>query len=307
MTLVQVERSGFLGLDATEPSSDALIVRPSSHASFALCGYRVLYSKEEGFDNTSSEAMSWGTGVHKVINNHIVASDIAGLTDTVDGVLLVWAQEMADREDKEDIFSYASHSFLRGKAQEMLDAYHLWVERFWLPIGQHLEIVAVEATNLRPLGILPSGREAWVRGTADFITEGKVWDWKSSGRGWKKGKAEASATQLLAYAWLAEAQTNVTEGTFVVYDRSKRSWSWDETTFRVTEPLIRQALLSLWDLARAIDSGVAVATPMTTGGFGDGRGWHCSPKFCGAWSICSFRHMIPDGKGDLVRGPQKWD
>jgi hypothetical protein len=297
---------GFLSdVGRDKPSEQAIIVRPSSYNSWALCGYRVLYSSDPGFDNTSSEAMAWGSGLHKLVNNHIVWSDVADLTTTPEQALLIWAQEMASRKPSEDIFSYAGKSYLWTKAAEMIRAYELWVERFWLPLGRSLKVVAVEATTLKPLGMI-GDRDVWVQGTADFVTEGRVWDWKTAGRGWKKGKAEASAVQPLVYSWLVDDQTPVEEATFVVYNRQDSTWTWDDTSFGVTEQLVTQALRSMWDMARSIDAGIAVATPMTTGGFGDGRSWACSAKYCGAWNICDYRFLIPDGKANQVRGAQSW-
>jgi hypothetical protein len=307
MTLTLVDQGFLADVAGDKPSDEALIVRPSSWSSFQLCGYRVSLAGEDGFDNTSSEPMAWGTGVHKLNANRIIFGDVADdMASSPAAVLGIWAQEMRDRSDGEDIFTYATRSYLLGQATEMLSAHKLWVERFWLPVGQHLEVVAVEDTRIRPLGVLPSGRDVWIRGTADFVTSTAVYDWKSAGRGWKRGKAESNIQHLI-YAWLVEDLAEIDEAAYVVYNRQTAEWAWDDTTLPVTNEAIRTALHAMWDMAKQIDTGTTHASPLVRGGFGDGRGWHCSPKFCGAWSICPAKYLIADGKAGLPREKQKWE
>jgi hypothetical protein len=300
MTLTLVDRGFLAPVASDQPADDALVVRPSSWQGFQLCGYRVALSGEEGFDGTSSEPMAWGSGVHKLNANHILTGHGA---DGPAEAMQVWIEEMADKG--ENILNYASSSYLLQQSQEMLAAHKLWIARFWEPVGQHLEVLTVEETRQRPLGVLPSGREVWIRGTADFVTVAKVWDWKTAGRGWKRGKAESNIQHTI-YAWLVEALTAVSEAAYVVYNRQTAEWSWDDTTLPVTADSIAVALRAMYEMALQIDTGTATASPHVRGGFGDGRSWACSPKFCGAWNICPAKHLIQDGKAGLVRPPQQW-
>jgi hypothetical protein len=159
---------------------------------------------------------------------------------------------------------------------------------------------------MRGLGVLPNGREVWVSGQADRVVEGEIQDWKTASRGWKAGKAYENEVQINTYAWLVEHLTDATRGAFVVYDRSKKTWTWSETTLAITPETKRLSLLKLWDMAVTLDAGVAVATPHSRGSFGAGIGWHCSTKFCPAWNPCPFGKGI-GGRDNEVKGPINWD
>lgn len=260
---------------------------------------RVLLKDEEGFDDRSNEPPGWGTGMHGLISRFMLNGEVPG---TASDVLAAWTKEMANRstEVSEDITSYASSEVLLALAEEMRVGFVNWITQFWQTTGRHYETVAVEERVMRGLGVLPSGRDVWISGAPDWVfkvtDEGQVIDWKTAGRGWKKGKADSNAVQLLCYSWLSEHHVDVSRGTFVVYDRSKGEWTWSDKSFQITPERTELALRSMWTMGEAIDSGHAVANPFATGGFGDGRGWHCSPKYCGAWNICEFKALPGDGK-----------
>jgi hypothetical protein len=288
--------TGFLAPTPALPSDDALFVRPSSFYNFGLCPLREVLRKQDGYDDRSNEAPGWGTGMHAIIAHFMETGEVPG---TVQDVLDRWVDELLMREPSEDIGTYASLEALSVWAGEMKTGFDLWLEQFWLPQGQHEETIAAEETVMRPLGVLPNGRDVWIRGTPDRVLmvndQVQIQDWKTAGRGWKKGKADSNAVQLLSYAWLSEHHGPVTRGTFVVYDRAKQEWTWSDKSFAIDADRIELGLRAMWSMAEQLDSGTAVANPFAMGGFGDGRGWHCKPKFCSAWNICDFKALPADG------------
>lgn len=299
--MLAVMPRGFLESTSDTPPEDALLVRPSSYSSYALCGYRLLLQDHPDYDPGSNEAPGFGTGMHALIEHFLLTGEIPD----ADGVLTIWERVMADRG--EDLRSYAALPYLMELAVELKFGLMAWFNTFWLPVGSQLELLAVEERVMRGLGILPSGREVWVSGAPDLVTPGQIIDFKTAVNGWKEGKSQSNMVQINTYAWLAEHHTDVTVGIHQVYNRSKRTWSWDDTTLPISTDSKHLALLAMWDMARSLDQGIAVATPHSRGGFGDGRGWHCTPKFCGAWNACPFKGMIPDGRADEVRPPIRWD
>jgi hypothetical protein len=239
--------------------------------------------------------------MHAAIDHFLQTGDLLDRAD----IEPMWRAEMIERG--EDLSDYASPGLINELSADIHFGLMVWHNTFWLPYGSEQETLSAEVRILRGLGVLPNGREVWVSGQADRVVPGEIQDWKTAGSGWKPAKAYENVVQIATYAWLVEHLTDATRGAFVVYDWSKRTWSWAETTLMLSEGVKHSALLSLWDMAVSIEAGVAVATPHSRGSFGAGRGWHCSPKFCGAWNPCPFKGLIPDGKGDQVRPPISWD
>lgn len=282
------------------PAEDALIFGPSTLNDWLLCNYRVLFKNHPLYDNRSNEPPAFGTGMHALIEGTLNDGVAAYNVDTA---LERWKEAMlTNHYGAEDITTYAPEAVLIQKAHELVRGHALWVERFWEPVGQHLDAHLIEVRIGAPLGRLPSGRQVWISGQADLVASHPTQqgaalgiDWKTAGRGWKRGKAESN-TQHIIYSWLAELLLDVpvVEAMYVVYDRQKEEWTWDDKRIMLT-PQMRQAVLKMaWDAAVCMDAGVGVASPMTRGGFGDGRGWHCKPQYCPAWNACGFRHMIED-------------
>lgn len=295
--------AGFLQPTSDLPPEGALIVRPSSYASWSLCAYRLLLQDHPLYDSGSNEPPGFGTWEHAVISEFIINGSIP---ESPEDTLAIGAKALAERE--EDIFSYASEEYLLKLAVEVKFAFMAWFNVYWKEVGSKLEVLAVEERVLRGLGVLPSGREVWMSGAPDLVVVGEIDDWKTASRGWKKGKAQANVVQIASYAWLSEHRTQAWLGRHVVYDRSKRTWTWEDTTIQLNPGVIRTSLRSMWDMARSLDAEVGVATPHSRGNsHTEGRSWHCTPAYCGAWNACDFRHLMPDGRGNEVRPPIRWD
>lgn len=273
---------------------DALIIRPSSHSTWLLCPLSVQYAYDERNDNTPSEQQAFGTGMHAIIENYIKTGQHP---TSGEGWVNAWIEEMESRD--EDITKLASPSLLVADSKEMKLAFELWLDTFWNPVGSHLEPLVVEETLALKLGDLPSGREAWLRGTPDLFTTTKGFDWKTSTSGWSSTKLP-ELTQHLFYSALVEVNhgVSITEFSYVVYDRKRQEWKWSEYTDHFNETAIQLAIEEARKMALILDVQAAPATPMKRGAFWgqDGRGWWCTAKWCGAWDFCEGKHLLADGQ-----------
>lgn len=282
------------------PADGAVFVRPSAHATWMLCQAAVAFTSHPQYDNTSSMQASRGTGVHLLNEMHIAFGTVF---DSAEQTLDAWTAEMARRG--EGFHDFTTPTRRIEVAQEILTAHQKWVEQFWLPVGQHLDIISTERKMQMPLGVLPNGREVWLRGTADLVTaEPKVWDWKTSSTGWQTAKLN-EITQHLSYAALVEHELEIQprEAAYVVYDFKSGTWSWSEFTVSFGRPQIDRVLREFFKMGAVLDADAAMASPAKRGAsWGqDGRGWWCSAKWCGAWDICDGKYLLDDGKATGVR------
>jgi len=308
--------SGFLNIAGngfgSEPAEDALIVGPSQLNNWWLCNYRELYRNEPWYDNSSSLQAAFGTGEHALIERFLTTGDRPAFSGEA---MEIWIQAMLHHpKHPEDITKYADNVTLLTVAAEMLGAFELWLTSYWQEEGQHQPPLLTETTLRRPLGRLPNGREVWVEGTADRVTAlGETAamgiDWKTGGKGWKRGKAESNV-QHTVYGWLVEPMIQphrVVQATYVVYDRQHQVWTWNDKRIMLTKDMTYAALRSMWDMARGLDAEIGTASPTTRGGFGDGRGWHCKAPWCPAWNGCPFKFVIQDKYSEEERPTQmRW-
>ncbi len=276
-------------LFAESPGDDVLWMRQSTVGSWELCPARVMLSDDPGFKALPSEAMSFGTLVHEM-----------GATDLTDGlqnwtivdVMDLWDTLVTD-EYGVSVFELAAEEMIRDGAVEAIGANQLWRVQV-VPTLPDTDPV-VETRLEAPLGVLPSGRRVWLHGTGDVLyPDSHVGvDWKTAGRGWKEGKADLTG-QAAAYtylAWVAFSEW-ISEWRYWVYDRQKVEWAqW--TTSR-TEQQVDAWLRHAFGIAKAIDAGAVMYTPVDSTFGKMSRGWWCSAKYCGAWEVCKGKYLADD-------------
>ena len=273
----------------SEPTDDDLLLRQSTIESMMLCPARVGYSTHPEHDHTPSEPMFYGTVVHAVIEDHITNGESLRLHSPD------YVRELMEKiavDDEFDIGATAPEHLLQSFAQEVVEAYQAWLSQWWAMKSNFFKPLAIEERLIRPLGTLPNGRAVWVHGTPDALLQSGMTDWKTAGRGWSPGKGEVRI-QTPTYLWLGEDIRGVREGIgdYVVYDRSKKTWS--SFIVPVFETQIDAALQTLWEYARQIDAQVFPPTPAAPAGR-PGRGWWCQPKYCGAWDLCTYKGLVAD-------------
>lgn len=282
-----------------EPKEDDIIYRQSTREALALCGGRVLLGQE---DVPPSEAMSFGTLTHKMIELTILGE--GGMLNIRPAVVKLWEELL--EEEGHDLSKLASKALVERSVEEAIHATQAWVDDFWLPHGQYLHAVGVEVLRVLPLGLTPNGRGVWLQGTPDFVVSGnRIIDFKTAGRGWNQGKhlVRVQAPLYTYMEWQAGTVEPPTDFDFQVYNRQKGEWDFESHSLVVTERMIESALQMAWTDALAIEAGALPFQPYGESYGKFKRGWHCSPKYCGAWEKCSVKYLIEDGKADLEHDP----
>lgn len=279
-----------------------LIISQSTIESMQLCPARVGLSGEPGFVKTVSEAMSFGTLVHALVEK-VVTGAVTTADYTNQGIEQLWADLAL--EDGFDLHTVATGERIDASVDEArfaLSSFAAW----WNIEARAVDVLETEERKYKHLGTLPAlpvGRQVWVGGTPDCVAARgavtKLYDWKTAGRGWNEGKGLVRI-QSPIYTWLAlgDIEREV-EFDYIVWNR--RAGQWDRHPLRITPANVQAAKQTAWMWAKQIDAG---AYPGTPGGESYGkyrRGWHCSARYCGAWEICPFKGLIPDNV-DLEEG-----
>lgn len=286
-------RDGFGVLPSWDsPRSKDIVIRQSTVESMSLCPARVGYSTHPEFDPTPSEPMVFGSLVHKMIELSILHPNTLQV-ETLAGIEGILAEVVAD--DGYDIYQLTNPDHIHHIVLQAREAFLAWRSDWWVPCGMHRTMMAVEPLRIRPLGMLTKSIAVWIQGSPDFVWTGGIDDWKTAGRGWDFGKAQARI-QSEFYVWLEEDNFPELDErgvpfTYVVYDRSKQRWQPHEYT--VTRESVDAALLTAWEWARQIRHQVFPPTPAAPAGRA-GRGWWCSANYCSAWNICEYKHQVQD-------------
>jgi hypothetical protein len=272
-----------------EPQEDDVLIRPSSVTSMGLCPARVGYSLTEGYNPLPSEAMSFGTLEHAILERRLTGDPFVMSRQTVGDL---WRELIRD-ENGIELDELAPRDLIDSSVDEAIAAAFLWEEDVLPQLG---EPVIVEEVLWRPLGVLPDGRAVWLHGTPDLVTEGPLGhDWKTAGTGWKESRRLFEA-QPSAYPWLAAPRLGVEahEIAFVfwVYDRKNSEWQPHKTSRTRAE--IDSWLKVAWMRGKQIAYGAFPATTYDSQWGNYSRGWWCSPRFCAAWDICQFKHLADD-------------
>lgn len=270
------------------PAHDALWIRQSTVGSWELCPGRVMQSKHARFNELPSEAMSFGTLVHAMIELELTGAR-GRVPWTTMNVSDLW-DELALEEYGVSLADLADDDLILDSSIEAVGAVMQWRRQVQqtLPNGDMLIERRLEA----PLGVLPNGREVWLHGTGDLLyTDIAIgYDWKTAGRGWKETKATYLG-QPSAYAYLHWYNHNVwvERWRYWVYNRGSARWDL-HTTYRNRQQ-VASWLRHAFGIACAIDAGVVYYTP-TQHPYGKSeRGWWCSPRYCAAWDHCPGKYL----------------
>lgn len=272
------------------------LVRQSTISQLQLCGGRVGMADQPGHLAMVSEPLAFGTAVH-----HLIAEDLLH-GEQQDRLLLSmhqWVDEMLIEQYEWSLDRVPDPRAFFG---EITTAYRLWREDVFPRIDRG-KVLSIEEEQYLYLG---EGREGniWLRGTADLVLEGTLVDWKTSGRGWKQAKAEDSIQASLYMPLYKQALgVPIQKFTFWVFNRQRREWTPHATKRRVAE--INAALTNALEYGKQLEAKIFPCTPTTEVYFEPKRGWYCSPKFCGAWNICTAK-FINDGVNENVVAERSW-
>ena len=258
-------------MDAPTPAD--FVIRVSTGINMELCqGREVFPALLDWPARPPNEPMLFGTAAHGLVEHLLQGGTV------YDGLVM----EIVKAALIEDgITGYVPAFVTDSFINEVERAAAIWRE-YVLP-GLEFEAGPfwIEARLHRPLGMV-DGHPVWLRGTSDLATPVIITDWKTSGKAWRKGRAEKSI-QLPLYRSLVEWNHEVAPelGSYIVYDRSKSKWNAHHV--KLTDAKVNEALLRTFVQARALIRQEYTLSP--AGDFQE-KAWYCKPTFCDAWDVC---------------------
>ena len=260
-----------------------VIVRQSTANNLEFCPAREGYKTHPDWKELVSEPAVFGTLQHSLIERRlhgetveeILYSNIQQHVDDVVNACFLDAGQTTDGKMADGLLAETIRAFTAWtKTTAKLDFTPLLIE-------ETLEATVLETDDYQVV----------LRGTPDLFTQCPTgYDWKTSGRAWKEGKA-ANSIQAPLYVWLVEQKYGVRarQFTFVVYNRAKGEWTLQDTY--PSDGFIESALARVGEYGRMIAAGVYPATPLTYAYGKPSRGWYCSEKWCGAWDFCKYKNL----------------
>jgi hypothetical protein len=127
-------------------------------------------------------------------------------------------------------------------------------------------------------------------GTVDALdADGTVWDWKTAASlrsyNWEKQRFAVQPT-VYTYAAAHPEGFNIENPTFAYAVMEKAAKPVEALILRIT----RDSGHWDWLTKQAISLAVAIEAEMPIWQLND-QGWHCSPRWCGAWDSCKGAHV----------------
>jgi len=265
-----------------QPPEDRIILRQSWLGTLAMCPERARQDMLGISESTESSNTAIGTSVHYGIEQCLIeqmeTGDPLPKSETICASLEEWFR-------KEQEVVRWNH-----KVDECVKIIELNTSAWWDEVRQDIKPIAVEHKFELPL-VVDHKPEIWLQGTIDCIQEfpRPIVDWKNPGRkpsdDWEKKRW---SVQAAAYTWAvsAMADNNLTEPLdfeFVYLVKGK--------VHRTTVNAGPAEWASLVALARSAGTLISADLPVWPLNM---VGWHCAPKWCGAWSTCRGRFAGPD-------------
>jgi len=288
-----------------DEESDVL-VRQSIIGQLQFCPMRVALQGQEGFLETVSEPICFGTCVHHIIAEDLILDEgerldmLTNMADWVGPILADqydWPLEMVP--NIRDFFSEIAIAYSRWRTDVrplILNKKILGVEKqgeLYLGEGKTSILEAHHYSNI------------FLGGTGDVVLEDTLVDWKTASKDWQKGKADLSIQASLYMPMYKQMfDVSIKKMEFWVFDRQKVAWNLHSTTRTI--PQIDAALLTAYNYGLQLEAGIFPATPVPEASFQKRRGWYCSPKFCGGWNICKAKYLN-DKVDEKVLAIRSWN
>ena len=271
-------------------TTDRITLRQSWLGQLAMCPERARQDLMGISESTESSNTAIGTAVHYGIEQCLLDQ-----MQTGDPLPLHDTQEMAMGEWMRKEPEVVRWNHKRHEATEIILAN---TEAWWNEVRPGLHPTAVEYEFDLP--IAPESEthpEIWLKGTIDCVQEPGMptIDWKNPGRKpsaeWEKKRW---SVQAAAYTWALAS-----EGQPPAFTPSEpRQFEFVHlvkgTVHRTLVDVGPAEWASLVMLARSAGTLIAANLPVWPLTM---SGWHCSPKWCGAWATCR----------GAVAGPDPWN
>tara|TARA_R110002020_G_scaffold113010_3_gene259917 strand:- start:578 stop:1423 length:846 start_codon:yes stop_codon:yes gene_type:complete len=275
--------------DQTSPPEDRITLRQSWLGQLAMCPERARQDLLGISESTESSNTAIGTAVHYGIEQCLLDQ-----MQTGEPMTMRETQEIAVGEWNRKVPEIVRWNHKSTEAIEIIAAN---TEVWWNEVRPGLRPTAVEHEFNLPL-VLDHEPEIWLKGTIDCVQEPgmPIIDWKNPGRkphdAWEKKRW---SVQAAAYTWaiVAEDGADLDSGS-----RVRKEFEFVHlvkgTVHRTLVDVGPAEWASLVMLARSAGTLITANLPIWPLTM---SGWHCSPKWCGAWATC---------RGALA-GPDPWN
>ena len=260
-------------------TADKIVLRQSWLGDLAMCPERARQSMLGLSENTSSTSTAIGTAVHAGIEDCLQNVIDSGEPLSRDATI---AASMPNGDANRGDIARGNH-----KVDDCVEIIDLNSAVWWDEVRPGLRPVAVERTFEIPIDT-DSQPEVWLQGTIDLVEATRLIDWKNPGRKpsaeWEKKRwSVQAAAYTYAHTQLEGGQWDSYPFEFVHLVKGK--------VHRTVVEVGAAEWASLVALARSAATLVAADLPVWPLNM---TGWHCSPKWCGAWSTCRGQHAGPD-------------
>ena len=258
-----------------------ILLRQSWLGSLAMCPERARQDMLGIAENTESTSTMIGTSVHygieQCLTEVLMTGEPLSQPDTELASMTWW------REHYDEIVRW-NHDIT-----ECEDIIIKNTKAWWQEVRPEVKPIAVEEHFEVPLTQTDKGTEIWLQGTIDCVQEfpNAILDWKNPGRkpsnGWelKRWSVQAAAYSYAVKQTYSPGRHVPFEFIYLVKGKVHRQ----EVNFGPAE----------WDslVALAHSAGTLIEAELPVWPL-NMTGWHCSPKWCGAWKTCRGQYAGPD-------------
>ena len=262
---------------------DKIILRQSWLGSLAMCPERARQDMLGISQSTESTSTMIGSAVHHGIEMCLQSYIDTGEHTTRDGMI---AASLGYWQNN-------AHEIMRWNhknEEECVEIIELNSAVWWDEVRLGIDPKAVEYKFDIPL-VVDHKPEIWLRGSIDCVQHhpAPIVDWKNPGRkpadDWEKKRwSVQAAAYTFAVASMADGGINEPmEFEFVHLVKGKVHKNLVECG-----PADWASLVALARSAGTLITADLPVWPLQM------SGWHCSPKWCGAWSTCRGRFAGPD-------------
>ena len=269
-------------------TSARIVLRQSWLGSLAMCPERARQDMLGISASTESTSTMLGSSVHYGIEQCLTEKMQTGTPLSLDQTV---AASMAYWDDNQHTIARWNHK--KGEPEKIIQ---LNSSAWWTEVMPEVYPTAVEWTFELPL-VVDHKPEIWLKGTIDCVQEfpRPIIDWKNPGRkpsdDWEKRRW---SVQAAAYTWAVAAQA---DGGLTEPLQFEFVYLVKGAVHRTLVDFGPAEWASLVALARSAGTLIAADLPVWPLNM---TGWHCAPKWCGAWATCRGRFAGPDPWNQLA-------
>lgn len=276
-----------MGTHGVDIEGDTYTFHQSWLNTFALCPEQARLELVGELPRESSDASAIGQSLHTGIETVLKGGDVGDALEAALGQFV--------HETEQDGFRYVQVKTFETATRYVSQLVHSWYRDVYPQLGEPLRLE--DKFNV-PLEITPE-RTLRLAGAYDFVDHSGIWDWKTANRPYEQWEVDRYKIQPTVYTAAYAMETAETaldndvailslapiDFTYAVglktrpqhepfqlltTSRGPEEWSWLTKQLHHIVDLI-EAELPHWPL--------------------NDQGWHCSPRWCSAFSSCKGQHV----------------